>query len=77
MISEIRQIVSEREFREDIIDFLLDICRVDTTAGSDIRLMAENEKKVFDRLKDKLGELSFENATIMEKKISSSISKLP
>ncbi len=60
MIDQIRQIVSDEMFQEEVITFLMDICSVDTTANSDIRLMAENEKKVFEIIKNKLGEFSFE-----------------
>jgi acetylornithine deacetylase/succinyl-diaminopimelate desuccinylase-like protein len=77
MIDQIRQIVAGEEFREDVISFLMDICRVDTTASTDIRLMAENEKKVYDIIKNKLGEFSFENTGVYEKKISPSIKNHP
>jgi acetylornithine deacetylase/succinyl-diaminopimelate desuccinylase-like protein len=73
MIDQIRQIVSDEKFREQVIAFLMDICRVDTTANGDIRLMAENEKKVYEIVKNKLSEFSFENAAVIEKKISPSI----
>ncbi len=39
--------------------------------------MAENEKKVFEIIKNKLGEFSFENATTIEKKISPFIKDHP
>jgi acetylornithine deacetylase/succinyl-diaminopimelate desuccinylase-like protein len=77
MIDQIRWIVSDREFREEIISFLMDICRVDTTANADVRLMAENEKRVYEIIKSKLGEFSFENSTVIEKKISPSIKDHP
>ena len=77
MIDHIRQIVSEENFREEIIAFLMDICRVDTTASGDIRLMEENEKKVYEIIKSKLGEFSFENAAVIEKKISPAIKNHP
>ncbi len=76
-MDQIIHIVSEEKFREEIISFLTDICRVDTTAKSDIRLMAATEKKVFDIIRKKLRELSFENATILEKEISPSIKDHP
>ncbi len=77
MIDQIRQIVSEDKFRSEVIAFLVDICSVDTTATADIRLMAENEKKVFDIIKKNLGKFSFENTTIHEKKISPAIKDHP
>jgi acetylornithine deacetylase/succinyl-diaminopimelate desuccinylase-like protein len=77
MVDRIRQIVSEGEFREEIISFLMDICRVDTTAQPDVRLMAENEQRVYEIIKNKLGEFSFENATVLKKKISPSIKDHP
>jgi hypothetical protein len=70
MIDQIRQIVSDVKFQDEVIAFLMDICRVDTTANSDIRLMAENEKRVYEIIRSKLGEFSFENATTIEKRIS-------
>ena len=39
--------------------------------------MAENEKKVYEIIKNKLGEFSFENAAVIEKKISPSIKDHP
>jgi acetylornithine deacetylase/succinyl-diaminopimelate desuccinylase-like protein len=77
MIDQIKEIVSDEKFREEIIAFLMDICRVDTTASADIRRMADNEKKVYEIIKDKLQELSFENAAVIEKKISPSIKEHP
>ncbi len=77
MIDQIRQIVAGERFQEEIIAFLMDICRVDTTANGDIHLMAENEKKVYEIIKSKLGEFSFENATGIEKKISPAIKDHP
>jgi acetylornithine deacetylase/succinyl-diaminopimelate desuccinylase-like protein len=77
MIDQIRQIVSDEKFQEEVIAFLMDICRIDTTASGDIRLMAENEKKVYEIIKSKLGDFSFENATVIEKKISPSIKDHP
>jgi acetylornithine deacetylase/succinyl-diaminopimelate desuccinylase-like protein len=76
-IDHIRQIVSDGKFQEELIAFLMDLCRVDTTAKNDIRLMAENEKRVYDIIRNKLGELSFENATTLEKEISPSIKNHP
>jgi len=77
MIDQIRQIVSDEKFRETVISFLMDICRVDTTAKEDVHLMAENEKKVFEIIKSKLKEFSFENADIIEKEISPAIKDHP
>ena len=77
MIDQIRQIVADERFQEEIVAFLMDICRVDTTANSDIPLMAENEKKVYEIIKRKLGEFSFENTALIEKEISPAIEDHP
>jgi acetylornithine deacetylase/succinyl-diaminopimelate desuccinylase-like protein len=77
MIDQIRQIVFDEKFREEVISFLMDICRVDTTASPDIRMMAENEHSVCEIIKNKLDEFSFKNSGAFEKQISPSIKDHP
>jgi acetylornithine deacetylase/succinyl-diaminopimelate desuccinylase-like protein len=77
MLDEIKQIVSEVAFQEDVISFLVDICKVDTTPRSDIRLMAGNEETVFNIIKERLSKFSFEEAIVKEKKISPAIKNHP
>lgn len=77
MLEKIKQITSNPEFQDDVISFLLEICRVDTTPGSDIRLMAANEGKVFGIIRERLEKFSFRNASLVEKRISPSIRNHP
>jgi len=46
MLETIKQIVSEKGFRDDITGFLENICMIDTTPGPDITRMADQEEKV-------------------------------
>lgn len=77
MIDQIRQVVSDEKFQTDVIDFLMSICSVNTTPNADIMLMAENEKKVFEIIKERLLKCSFENAVAVEKVISPAIQDHP
>jgi acetylornithine deacetylase/succinyl-diaminopimelate desuccinylase-like protein len=77
MLDEIKRIVSEVTFQEDVISFLIDICRVDTTPNSDIRLMAGNEQRVYNVIKERLSKFSFDKAVVKEKKISPAIKSHP
>jgi acetylornithine deacetylase/succinyl-diaminopimelate desuccinylase-like protein len=77
MLREIERIVSESQFRDDVVSYLIDICRVDTTPKRDIRQMALNEKKVYDITRKKLEKFSFKDAVVTEKKISPAIKNHP
>jgi acetylornithine deacetylase/succinyl-diaminopimelate desuccinylase-like protein len=77
MLEEIRRIASEKEFQEEVISFLMEICSVDTTPKSDIGLMAVNEDIVYGIIRDRLLKFSFEDASVKEKRISPAIKDHP
>jgi acetylornithine deacetylase/succinyl-diaminopimelate desuccinylase-like protein len=77
MIDQIKHIVAGEKFREEIISFLMDISRVDTTVKSDVHTMAASEKKVYELISAKLREFSFKKSDVIEKEISPSIKDHP
>jgi hypothetical protein len=77
MLLTIKQIVSDKVFQEDVISFLTDICRIDTTPNPDIGTMAANEKKLFDIIRQRLLKFSFTDASVVEKRISPAIEDHP
>jgi acetylornithine deacetylase/succinyl-diaminopimelate desuccinylase-like protein len=77
MLDEIKGIVSDVKFQEDVISFLMDICRVNTTPDTDVRVMAGNEEKVYSIVKERLSKFSFDEASVKENKISPAIKNHP
>jgi acetylornithine deacetylase/succinyl-diaminopimelate desuccinylase-like protein len=66
--TEVNRICGNPSFRSRIVDFLLEICSVDTAIGAEAVLAGE--RRVFRRIADELETLSFSASRIVERPIS-------
>jgi acetylornithine deacetylase/succinyl-diaminopimelate desuccinylase-like protein len=69
--------IDEPSFREAVIDFLLTICKIDTSMSSDSEAMEKRETRLFELIGEKLKDLSFPNSKIQMKAISRCITEHP
>ena len=74
---EISRLCYATEFKERIVQFLQDICWIDTSPNSNVVELCAREKQVFDKIEQALNDLSFKHARINRKLISPNIIKHP
>jgi hypothetical protein len=75
--NKVKELCFDANFREEILSFLEDICKVDTTPNADVSVMRKSEAEVFDILKKHLNELELPNAKLEEKMINPAIDQNP
>lgn len=73
MINEIKYIVNDKGFQDTILNFLVDICKVDTTPSSDIQKMSDNENRVFSIIEEHIQALTLKGITLKRQIISPDI----
>ena len=73
--AEVNRICADPSFRKRIVDFLLEICSVDTAIGAEA--LREGERRVFRRVTDELETLSFREGRIVARPISPRIEHHP
>src|SRR5512145_1523105 len=73
--AEVNRICAEPSFRSRIVDFLLEICSVDTAIGAEA--LREGERRVFRRISEELATLSFREGRIVEQPIRPGIERHP
>ena len=73
--AEVNRICADPSFRSRIVDFLLEICAVDTSIGAEG--LREGERRVFRRIADELGALGLREGRIVERPISARIQGHP
>ena len=77
IVQRIKQLSSDNGFRSEIINFLVQICEIDTTPNPDIAVMRDREREVFDIIKQRLETFSFSVARVVEQSIPPEIEKHP
>jgi len=74
---EISRLCGTAEFKERIVQFLHEICLIDTSPDSDVVGLGAREKQVFDVIEQALNDLSFKQTRLNRKLISPDIEMHP
>jgi acetylornithine deacetylase/succinyl-diaminopimelate desuccinylase-like protein len=74
---EISRLCYATEFKKRIVQFLHEICSIDTSPTSDVAGLGAREKQVFDLIEQELNDFSFTHARMNRKLISPDIEKHP
>lgn len=77
MLKRIREYVSREDFQRSLLGFLTDICTVDTSPSSDLELMRQAERRVFQRIEKELRELTHLNGAFQNSAVPASIEGNP
>ena len=74
---EISRLCHATEFKKRIVQFLHEICSIDTSPNSDVTGLGAREKQVFDLIEEELNDHSFTHARMNRKLISPNIEEHP
>jgi acetylornithine deacetylase/succinyl-diaminopimelate desuccinylase-like protein len=74
---EISRLCYATEFKKRIVQFLHEICSIDTSPDSDVAGLGLREKQVFDLIEQELNDFSFTHTRMNRKLISPDIEKHP
>ncbi|HID23077.1 MAG TPA: M20/M25/M40 family metallo-hydrolase, partial [Planctomycetaceae bacterium] len=77
MIERILERIRQDDFREWLVELLVEICRIDTTPSPDIARMRDAEAAVFDILERELKRLPFRDARCRRRPIDPAIARHP